>query len=229
MEALLVRKGLLEYVDGTKSTPLGSPNSKAVKDFMRKKAEAHAEIILHVEIPQLSHVHDHDPAVIWINLENVHCAHGFATHLMLCRTFHTLKKTDDISMQAWIATVRHTTFKLKEVDVDVSDEDLILVLTVGLPPSYENFIVSLDATPSDELTLEHVITHLMNEESCQSHSTDHRAPCDSTLLSHTHRRRVPLENITCFNCGEKGHYQSHCQKNTGDSKKEETAGAVFAF
>ena len=56
MEALLVQRGLLEYVDGSKPKPTGSPNSKPVKDFMKRLAEAHAEIVLHVETLQLTHV-----------------------------------------------------------------------------------------------------------------------------------------------------------------------------
>ncbi|KAG1836990.1 hypothetical protein DFJ58DRAFT_608425, partial [Suillus subalutaceus] len=86
----------------------------------------------------------------------------------------------------------------------------ILILTLGLPPSYENFIVSLNATTSSELMLDHVITQLMNEEACQSQGTNPTTPCDTAMLSHTHCCHVPLENITCFNCEEKGHYQLHC-------------------
>ncbi|OJA19110.1 hypothetical protein AZE42_09229, partial [Rhizopogon vesiculosus] len=140
MEAILVRKGLIEYVNGMKKMPPGSPNTKAVLAFSRKQAEARAEIVLQVETSQLSHVRDPDPAVIWYNLETVHRARGFATRLMLRRKFHMLKKADDVSMQAWIAQVRRVAFQLQEIDVDISDEDLILVLTLGLPSSYGNFI-----------------------------------------------------------------------------------------
>jgi hypothetical protein len=213
MEATLIRRGLMEYVDGTKTTPLGSPNSKAVKDFLRKQAEARAEIVLHVETSQLSHVRDRNPAVIWTTLETVHRARGFATRLMLRRKFIMLKKSNDMTMQAWIAHVRCVAFQLEEINVSISDEDLILVLTVGLSPSYENFIVTLDSTPPDELTLDYVIARLMNEEARQVHGRDTESNVEDALLSRTqHRPRVPLENITCFKCGEKGHYQSHCPK-----------------
>jgi hypothetical protein len=226
MEAILIRKGLKEYIDGTKKIPLGSPGSKAIKDFVRKQAEARAEIVLHVETSQLSHVRDADPAVIWTNLETVHRARGFATRLMLRRKFHSLKKADDVSMQAWIAQVRRVAFQLQEIDVDISDEDLILVLTLGLPSSYENFIVSLDSTPPKELTLEHVISRLTNEEARQNIHGDMKSR-DTALLSHTQRRRVPLENITCFNCQEKGHYQSRCPKNV-EANSKEVAGLATA-
>lgn len=87
IEVLLTRKGLWEYVDGTKTMPLGSPNLKSVKHFLKKQAEARAEIILHVEPSQLLHVRNRDPSAIWADLETVHHARGFTTHITLRRKF----------------------------------------------------------------------------------------------------------------------------------------------
>jgi hypothetical protein len=60
-EALLTRKGLLDYVDGTERHPGGTEGSKKVKDFYRKQSEARAEIILRVMPSQLSHCRNPDP------------------------------------------------------------------------------------------------------------------------------------------------------------------------
>ena len=172
MEALLVWRGLLEYVDGLKPKPVGSLNSKAIKDFMKRLAEACVEIVLHIETSQLTHVHDPDPTAIWKTLETIHCARGFATCLMLCRKFLMLCKSDKKSIQAWVAKVHCVMFQMQEVGVDVSNEDVILSLTLGLPSSYESFIISLNTTPPDQFTLNYVIAHLMNEEAQQLHGRD---------------------------------------------------------
>jgi len=74
MEALIVQRGLMEYVDGSKAKPVGSLNSKAVKDFMKRSAEARAEIVLHIEVSQLAHIRDPDLTSIWSTLKTVHCA-----------------------------------------------------------------------------------------------------------------------------------------------------------
>ena len=217
MEALLVRRGLMEYVDGSKAKPVGSPNSKAVKDFMKRLAEARAEIILHVEVSQLAHVRDPDPTSIWSTLETIHCAHGFATHLMLRHKFLMLHKSDEMSIQAWVAEVHHITFQLQEVGIDVSDEDIILALTLSLPPSYELFNISLNTTPPDQFTLDYVIACLTDEEARQQHGCDTAAdsPDPSVLATRAQRwNQTPLMNITCFYCGEKGHYQCDCPKNS---------------
>ena len=122
------------------------------------------EIVLHVETLQLAHICDPDPTAIWKTLETVHCARGFAMRLMLRCKFFTLHKSNEKSIQAWVAKVHCIAFQLQEVSVDVSDEDIILSLTLGLPSSYESFIISLDTTPPDQFTLDYVIARLMNEE-----------------------------------------------------------------
>ncbi len=90
------------------------------------------------------------------------------------------------------------------------DEDHILVITSSLPPSFEHFVVTLDATPESELTLELVHHCLLNEDSRQ-----HPFPLLSSAVvlvaaaaaarPHT---RTPIELITCFHCMRKGHYKA---------------------
>ena len=45
---------------------------------------------------------------------------------------------------------------------------MILALTEGLPESYSTFIITLDSLPADELTLNTVISCLLNGEVCQN-------------------------------------------------------------
>ncbi|KDQ53807.1 hypothetical protein JAAARDRAFT_102437, partial [Jaapia argillacea MUCL 33604] len=108
-----------------------------------------------------------DVVKVWETLKAVHCARGFATHLALRRKLLMAVKKDSQSMVSWIADVRRNAFKLEDIGVKVEDEDLILVLTVGLPPAYKTFVVSLDSTPPDNLILEFVIAYLLNKEAHQ--------------------------------------------------------------
>ena len=102
MEAMLVRKSLMDIVDGTKVMLMGSLGSKAVIAFRRTQAEAHAEIILCLEPSQLPHARSADPKVIWDELDAVHCSRGFATRLALRRKFLFLTKKTDQPMQSWM-------------------------------------------------------------------------------------------------------------------------------
>jgi gag-polypeptide of LTR copia-type len=87
--------------------------------------------------------------------------------LSLRRCFLSMKKDDMQMMHTWIAAVRHLAHELTEAGTLVTDDDAIIVLTLGLPPTYENFVITLDVTPDEQLTLDLIITHLLNEESRQ--------------------------------------------------------------
>ena len=110
--------------------PLSGPNSRAVKAWRKKNAEAQAEIVLHVEVSQLAHVRDENSEDIWNNLETMHRSRGLASRLALRRRFLTMRKRGDQPMANWIAEVCGTAFQLREIGVTVDDEDLILVLTM---------------------------------------------------------------------------------------------------
>ena len=128
-----------------------------------------------------------------------------------------MTKHADQLISSWIADVQQAVFQLKEVGYTAMDEDKILVLTQGLPPSYDPFIISLNAAiaanGSDDLDLfipiEAIKVCLINEESwqCATQSVTTHDVTTAALKPH-----CPLEQITCFHCGEKGHYQINCQK-----------------
>ena len=48
---------------------LESENLAPIKNFIRKQAEAYAELVLAVESSQLLHLHNSDPEKIWEDLK----------------------------------------------------------------------------------------------------------------------------------------------------------------
>jgi hypothetical protein len=231
MKALLVRKQLWDVVAGIESNPGGSPNSKAAKGFRKRQAEACAEIILHVEVSQLSFIADEDPKVVWDYLESIHQARGMATRLTLRRKFFRMQKPEG-PMQLFVAEVRRVAFQLKEIGCEVDDEDIILVLTGGLPSYYNNFVVTLDSTPPENLTVDYVITRLLNEESRQdgasspNHDIFENVAASVQAVDSARRPKRTLAFITCFGCGKKGHYQANCP--TRKTQTTETANVAFS-
>lgn len=242
MDALLTRKGLQDVATGVTPRPTLGPNSTVTKAWVRKNAEARAELILHVEVDQLPHMTSDEAATIWDELERVHRARGLATRLALRRKFLTAKKKNDLPMARWIADVRGLAFRLTNGGVTVDDEDIILVLTMGLPQSYDTLVVALDSTPSTQLTLEYVIQRLLNEEARHTvgntEEGEEKVKSEAALSTSTkpakRSEKTPLAHITCFNCGKKGHYQINCPdkpdkkdgetKKSDDTKKVESAG-----
>ena len=221
MEALLTRKNLLDYVNGTERHPGGTEGSKKVKEFYRKQSEARAEIILRVTPSQLAHCRDMDPMIIWNNLITIHSSCGRSTIIALRRRFHRLRLENSETMSAYVARVRHIAFLMEEADVIVTDDDIILAITSGLPHSYNAFLISLDATSDVDYTLTHVIARLVNEYQRQhgyhQPTTD---PTDVAMAASTQHR--DLANITCFGCGKKGHYQANCPTHSSTTPSTST-------
>jgi len=102
----------------------------------------------------------------------------------------------------------------------VINQDIILGLTIGLPSSYDAVIINFDSIPADQLTLDNVISHLLNEETQQTAA----ATTKSTSLS-THVKTDPdnaayaatpancdHSKVTCHFCSEKGHFRYECKE-----------------
>ncbi|PPQ84349.1 hypothetical protein CVT26_007083 [Gymnopilus dilepis] len=218
MEAVLICAGLWQMIDiiidetGKDAATIAKGIKAAIDGQATDKMnEARAEIILRVDDGQLAHcMKSRDPREIWVTLEQVHCAAGFATNLALCRRFLTMKKTDSQTMQAWIG----------QAGTDITDQNKILALTIGLLSSYDSVIINFDSTSSNLLTLNHVISRLLNEEICQIASGGNSTKSDDDVqdeaMAVTSAKSCKLKLITanpdviCFFCNKKGHYKSDC-------------------
>ncbi|KAJ3557877.1 hypothetical protein NM688_g1234 [Phlebia brevispora] len=133
----------------------------------------------------------------------------------LRRHWWRMVKGEKESMSAWIGRVKGAVHQLVEIGVQVSDEDRILVLTNGLSSSYDSFVISLDATPVHELTLEVVINRLLNEEVRRENRSEQdvedRARLETAVMlargSSGSGIAVKAGARTCWSCGEVGHGQ----------------------
>lgn len=232
MEAQLVRKKLWEVIMLDVSPPVTVMDEA---DWWRrqlarrpkgKMEEARAEIILKLDDSQLSHARERDPKIIRDTLARAHVARGFATRLALRRQFMRLVKKKDEGMSAWMGRVRALAWKLENVGVEMSYEDMILALTNGLDDTYEPFIISLDSTPPKDLTLEYVEDRMLNEEVRRGN----KGVLSSSELEGVERETAffvkagggrgiqglpvapaAVGDHSCWNCGEEGHIRAYCK------------------
>ncbi|KAF7341478.1 CCHC-type domain-containing protein [Mycena venus] len=252
MEAVLIKKGLWDNVveilvsdtlpDGNPKPPadvITEFNSKLGSRDTSKMAEARAELILRVEAGQLAHMTSRDPRVIWESLERMHRAAGFATSLALRRQFLTSKKAEHETMEAWIGRIQGMVLRMEYAGIDVTAQDKILAFTMGLPAAYEAVIVNFDATPPSQLTVEHVISRLLNEETRQQSLVEPASadanPNNVAYAAATRRRTgqvTAAPDTTCFFCDKKGHFKSDCpERRRWEAAKDamsETTNAILA-
>ena len=123
-----------------------------------------------------------------------------------------MKKGDNQVMNSWIANVKNTAYHLDAAGVMIIDEDIILTLTAGLLESYATLIVTLNSLPMNELTLSNVISSLLNEVQQNAHEdvVELSGPVYSVQDAKNKKIKTQLSEITCYNCGKKGHYKSNC-------------------
>ena len=69
-------------------------------------------------------------------------------------------------MLAWVGHVKVMSHQLDDIRVNISDEDTVLTLIMGLNKSYDLIIISFNTTPAEQLTLKYVISCILNKEVC---------------------------------------------------------------
>ncbi|KAG2159496.1 uncharacterized protein EDB93DRAFT_1070697, partial [Suillus bovinus] len=97
-------------------------------------------------------------------LAQVHRACGLGTRMALRWKLLTATKGMGEAMSAWISRVKGMALDLEDIGVTVDDEDRILALTTGLDKLYDSFVISLDSTATADLTFDHVVNCLLNED-----------------------------------------------------------------
>ena len=156
-------------------------------------------------------MHHLSPKEIWDSLKQVHHACGFTTCLALHEKKMHWQTDEQLNLK-----YQECSLPPETAGVSLIDEDVILALTEGLPDTYSSLIVALDSIPPNDLTLANVATWLLNEEICQDPVVSAKLEQEpyknlalqvATVLK---KKKRPVEEITCFNCEGKGHYQADC-------------------
>ncbi|KAF9064931.1 hypothetical protein BDP27DRAFT_1140844, partial [Rhodocollybia butyracea] len=109
-------------------------------------------------------------------------------------------------------------FEMEEAGLDVSDQEYILAITLGLPPSYATVISSFNTVAADVLTLDYVTNQLLNDEVAQlagkpttTNVERERDAKDSALTAAApDGTRGPAVKRTCFFCDKHGHFKDEC-------------------
>jgi len=220
MEQYLTVNELWDVVSGVETEP--EKDSRKV-DFLRKQKAARAHIALHVSPSQLNAVRlESDPKRIWEELLRLNRPGGFGTCMALLCKLTNMKKDPDVSMSKWITSVRNVVRRIKDLKGEVPDEHITVILTNSLPESYAPLVIHLDTMEESARTLSYVITRLIGEECRQIGDKGDRDNGNDPIALYARGKHRDRSDITCFGCGEKGHFRNECQK------EKETAEASRA-
>jgi hypothetical protein len=122
-------------------------------------------------------------------------------------------KSETETTMSWISRVHAQALELTHTPCPVSDLDIILVITDGLPSTFETVVSSLDGLPFSKLTIPNVINRIMGHEAHIERMRNKRLddPGAQAMVVHPSKRKKVVEKVvTCYRCGGKGHMASDC-------------------
>jgi predicted Fe-S protein YdhL (DUF1289 family) len=122
-----------------------------------------------------------------------------------------MQEGDD--MLVHINIVKALMDQLRSIEVNITDEDVYMVLFMSLPPSFDNLVTSLESMSTKDVDLQFIVTRLLHEVSkrkeCESSET-------TALVNKTHKSNEKL----CFYCKKLRHFVRNYLKKKSDEKKE---------
>jgi len=149
----------------------------------------------------------------WEALCGVHEAKTIGNKLFLRRRFFTVKMQERDDMFVHINTVKALVDQLHSIKVNITDEDVDMVLLMSLPPSFDNLVTSLESMSTNDVDLQFIVARLLHEVS-------RRKECENfeitALVNKTHKSNEKL----CFYYKKLGHFVKNCLKKKNDEKEK---------
>jgi len=122
-----------------------------------------------------------------------------------------MQEGDD--MLVHINMVKALVDQLRSIEVNITHEDVYMVLLMSLPPSFDNLITSLESMSTKDVDLQFIVARLFHEVSkrkeCESSET-------TTLVNKTQKSNEKL----CFYREKLGHFVRNCLKKKNDEKEK---------
>ena len=84
--------------------------------------------------------------------------------LAKCHKFLTAAEVNDELIMVWTSCVKEMAFDLEDIGGMVTDEDITVILNMGLGNGYDHFVMSIDAMLTQQLMVDYVVTRMLNEE-----------------------------------------------------------------
>ena len=230
MEMCLRKLQVWSLVEGTESHPQGSDGSKAVKAWRIRTDLVLSEIVSEIKDGQLVHMRvSRDLAEVWAKLESIHLSQGLGSAISTWQKLFHITKAPNTSIQEHAGAICELADHLTGLDDTPSNSLLVATLMLSLLESYSSLIISLDSHSSKN-DFDFVVQRCMNKEARQvatammqgvpAGKVDKARDLEN-IAFHT-RIQCDQKDITCFGCGQKGHYQNECkvaEKPAGDAPK----------
>ena len=155
---------LFGHVDGSAASPAEDAADTVKNAFRSASKKAWTYICVAIEPEQQIHVRDTTTAKeAWDTLKNQFARESILQKVRLRQSYYSCKFPSDGNMLAHINHIRSLHDQMKEMGINVDDEELAMTLLGSLPDQFKPLITALDAVGEDNLSFEKVKGMLLND------------------------------------------------------------------
>lgn len=242
-ENMLVLEGMLSCIKKEE----GAGPAAAAED-----AKAKAKLVLTIDPSLYVHIKQASSAKdLWQKLQAMFDDSGFARKISLLRNLISIRLDTCDSMTTYVTQLIETAQKLSGTGFKVDDEWIGCLMLAGLPEKYFPMIMAIEHS-GIAITADVVKTKLIdlagNDSEAGSaflsrgqhsrsfshvgkkndRSSHHGGGLSMSQTNVNNKPDKVKSHITCYRCGNTGHYKNQCvQKNTQQNKKTHAFSAVF--
>ncbi|KAG8498862.1 hypothetical protein CXB51_005663 [Gossypium anomalum] len=166
-------------------------------------------------------------SALWKMLETLYATKSLANRLLLKQRFFTFRMNKGKLLRDHISQFITLLNDLKNVEVDIDDEDQAMLLLCYLPPSYKSFRETL-IYGRDKLSFKDVKGHLLSRYKLDNElHLDSKIDRQASVLVASKK-----QDKRCHYCKKLGHVKADCyklqNKRAAKSNKKDVAGANLA-
>ena len=163
MRHLLMVMALWNYVDGS-AVLAEDANERDRTDYSVKSQQAVSTLVMAITTPQLYLVTSCEgPKEIWDALRGHYERETLANKLFLKKQYFRKEMKEGTSMEAHLKEMKEITDKLSSIGAPISEDDQVVTLLGGLPPSYSTVVTAIEAR-GDDIKLDYIQQALTHEE-----------------------------------------------------------------